>query len=64
MQTTTAKLYSLHCGQAKTYLAAALFVAGNIALPQLFHTVHLGVPTLLTIYFFNLVGDYKYVCRT
>ena len=49
MQTTTAKLYSLHCGQAKTYLAAALFVAGNIALPQLCHTVHLGGPTWLPI---------------
>ena len=64
MQTTTAKLYSLHCGQAKTYLAAALFVAGNIALPQLCHTVHLGGPTWLPIYFFTLVGAYKYGWRT
>jgi hypothetical protein len=63
MQTTTAKLYSLHCGQAKTYLAAALFVAGNIALPQLCHTVHLGGPTWLPIYFFTLVGAYKYGWR-
>lgn len=64
MQATSVKLYSLHCGQTKTYLAAVLFVLGNIALPQLCHTVHLGGPTWLPIYFFTLVGAYKYGWRT
>lgn len=63
MQATSVKLYSLHYGQAKTYLAAVLFVLGNIALPQLCHTVHLGGPTWLPIYFFTLVGAYKYGWR-
>ena len=33
MQTTTVKLYSLEYTDAKTYLTAALFMAGNIVLP-------------------------------
>lgn len=32
---TSAKLYSLSFSNVKTYLFAFLFVAGNIALPQL-----------------------------
>ena len=63
MQTTTVKLYSLESSEAKTYLAAALFLAGNIVLPQLFHTIRLGGPTWLPIYFFTLVGAYKYGWR-
>jgi len=63
MQTLSAKLYSLEYRQAKTYLVAALFLLGNIALPQLCHTVHLGGPTWLPIYFFTLVGAYKYGWR-
>ena len=34
---TSAKLYSLNYSNVKTYLFALLFVAGNIALPQLCH---------------------------
>lgn len=56
MQTTSVKLYSLEYSEAKTYLAAALFLAGNIVLPQLFHTIRLGGPTWLPIYFFTLVA--------
>lgn len=63
MQTTTVNLYSLEFKAAKTYLTAALFVLGNIALPQLCHTVQLGGPTWLPIYFFTLVGAYKYGWR-
>ncbi len=63
MQTTSVKLYSLEYDNAKTYLAAALFVVGNIALPQLCHTVNLGGPTWLPIYFFTLVAAYKYGWR-
>ena len=53
---TTVKLYSLEYREAKTYSLAALFVAGNIVLPQLCHTVHMGGPTWLPIYLFTLVG--------
>ena len=40
-----------------------LFVAGNIALPQLCHLVPAGGPTLLPIYFFTLIASYKYGFR-
>lgn len=60
MQTTTVKLYTLGYSEAKTYSTAALFVLGNIALPQLFHLIPQGGITWLPIYFFTLVGAYKY----
>lgn len=63
MQTTTVKLYSLGYGEVRTYLIAALFIIGNIILPQLCHTVHLGGPTWLPIYLFTLIGAYKYGWR-
>ena len=63
MQTTTAKLYSLEYNNARTYVFSALFIAGNILLPQLCHTIHLGGPMLLPIYFFTLIGAYKYGWR-
>lgn len=59
MESTT-KLYSLNYANANTYLFAMLFIVGNIALPQMCHLVHLGGPTMLPIYFFTLVGAYKY----
>ncbi len=59
----TVKLHALRYRNARTYLAAALFAAGNVALPQLCHTMHLGGPTWLPIYFFTLVGSYKYGWR-
>lgn len=60
---TTAKLYSLNYSNVKTYLFALLFIAGNIALPQLCHLVPYGGPTLLPIYFFTLIASYKYGFR-
>lgn len=60
---TTAKLYSLNYSNVKTYLFASLFVAGNIALPQLCHLTPYGGPTLLPIYFFTLIAAYKYGFR-
>ncbi|WP_294633071.1 ECF transporter S component [uncultured Bacteroides sp.] len=57
------KLYSLSFSNVKTYLFALLFVAGNIALPQLCHVVPLGGPTLLPIYFFTLIAAYKFGFR-
>lgn len=57
---TTVKLYTLDYSNARTYLAAVLFVVGNIILPQLFHLVPKGGMMWLPIYFFTLVGAYKY----
>lgn len=60
---TTLKLYSLEYKQARTYMTAVLFTLGNIVLPQLCHTVDMGGPTWLPIYFFTLIGAYKYGWR-
>lgn len=60
MQTSTVKLYSLNYTEGRTYLTALLFVVGNIVLPQLFHLVPQGGMVWLPIYFFTLVGAYKY----
>ncbi len=60
MQTTSIKLYSLNYRQTVTYGAALLFVAGNIVLPQLCHLVPQEGLILLPIYFFTLIGAYKY----
>lgn len=62
-QTNALKLYSLRYGDMKTYLAAVLFIAGNIVLPQIFHMIPQGGVTWLPIYFFTLVGAYKYGWR-
>lgn len=60
MQSTQVKLYTYGYRDAKTYIAATLFVVGNILLPQLLHSVPQGGMTWLPIYFFTLVGAYKY----
>ena len=60
MESTTLKLYSLSYTQTKTYLIAVAFIAGNIILPQICHLIPQGGLILLPIYFFTLVGAYKY----
>lgn len=60
---TSVRLYSLTFNDIKTYLFASLFVIGNIALPQLCHLFPNGGPTLLPIYFFTLIGAYKFGFR-
>lgn len=60
MSSQTVNLYSLQYKESRTYLFAALFIVGNIALPQLCHLVPNGGLTLLPIYFFTLIGAYKY----
>lgn len=57
---TTVKLYAYGYREVRTYLAASLFILGNIALPQFFHLFPQGGVTWLPIYFFTLVGAYKY----
>lgn len=61
---TTVKLYSLPYRGVKTYMTASLFALGNIILPQLFHLMPQGGVTWLPIYFFTLVGAYKYGWKT
>ena len=55
----TTNLYSLTLKEYKSYLFATLFVAGNIALPQLCHLIPNGGLIILPIYFFTLVAAYK-----
>ncbi len=57
---STLRLYSLDYSNAKTYMVAALFILGNIALPQLVHLIPQGGLIWLPIYLFTLVGAYKY----
>ena len=60
---TSVKLYSLNYSDSRTYMAALLFIVGNIALPQLFHLIPQGGMIWLPIYFFTLIGAYKYGWR-
>lgn len=53
-------LYQLSYSQLKTYLIAAAFIVGNIALPQLCHLMPQGGLIFLPIFFFTLVAAYKY----
>jgi hypothetical protein len=59
-KTSAVALYQLSYNQLKTYLVAALFIVGNIALPQLCHLMPQGGLIFLPIYFFTLVAAYKY----
>lgn len=53
MSTTTAKLYALNLSNTKTYLFAAIFIVGNLLLPQLAHLVPQGGFIFLPISFFH-----------
>ena len=63
MTQTSSRLYSYEYSDVRTYIAALLFVAGNIILPQLCHILPHGGMTWLPIYFFTLVGSFKYGWR-
>lgn len=60
METTTVRLYRFGYSEVRTYLVALAFVIGNMALPQMFHIVPQGGMMWLPIYFFTLIGAYKY----
>ncbi|MCR9011863.1 ECF transporter S component [Gabonibacter chumensis] len=60
MKTTSVKLYSLPYNEAKTYWVTILFIMGNVIFPRLCHLFPQGGITWLPIYFFTLVGAYKY----
>lgn len=59
----TIQTQTLSFRTARTYLLAAVFIAGNIVVPQLFHLVPQGGATWLPIYFFTLVGACLYGWR-
>lgn len=63
MTQTSVHLYAYGYRERGTYLAATIFALGNIVLPQLFHLVPQGGMTWLPIYFFTLIGAYKYGWR-
>lgn len=54
------RFFTLEFTQARTYLWTLLLVVGNIALPQLCHLLPQGGMVWLPIYFFTLVGAYKF----
>ncbi len=63
MTESSVKLYQYGYRETKTYLLAMVFVAGNIVLPQLFHILPQGGMIWLPIYFFTLIGAFKYGWR-
>ncbi len=54
------RLHSLEYRDVRTYIIAALFVVGNVVLPQICHLVPGGGLTWLPMYFVTLVGAYKF----
>lgn len=60
MTESSVRLYQYSYTEAKTYLLAVAFVVGNVVMPQLFHTIPQGGMIWLPIYFFTLIGAFKY----
>lgn len=63
MTESSVRLYQYNYTEAKTYLLALAFVVGNVVMPQLFHTIPQGGMIWLPIYFFTLIGAFKYGWR-
>ena len=57
------RLYSLTYSETRTYLMAALFVACNIALPQLFHLIPQGGIIFSPLSLVIMAGAYKFGWR-
>ncbi|MDR2962050.1 MAG: ECF transporter S component [Bacteroidales bacterium] len=51
---------SVSLRNAKTYLFALLFTAGNVLFPLLFHAIPQGGHIFLPIFFFTLIGAFQY----
>lgn len=60
MITLTQRLHYISCRDRRAYFIAALFVIGNILLPQVFHCIPGGGAKFLPILFFTLIAAYKY----
>jgi hypothetical protein len=56
----TETTYNYSPAQWRTYVFALAFIIGNLVFPQLVHLVPKGGLIFLPIYFFTLVGAYKY----
>ena len=56
MNTLTIQREQYDFRELRTYLAAALFLCGNIVVPQLCHLIPKGGLIFLPIYFFTLIG--------
>lgn len=52
--------HSLSLAEIRAWALAAIFICGNIILPQLCHLIPQGGLIWLPIYFFTLVGAYRY----
>lgn len=63
MSTSSIIVKSYSYKESRTYMVAALFVLGNVLLPQLCHLMPQGGLIFLPIYFFTLVGACKYGWR-
>lgn len=50
----------LPLSNVKTYLFTILFIVGNVLLPMIFHAVPNGGHIFLPIFFFTLVGAFRY----
>ncbi|MCR4852448.1 MAG: ECF transporter S component [Prevotella sp.] len=61
---TNVKLYVLNYDEAKTYMWAAIFVACNLALPQLFHLIPQGGIIFSPLSLVILAGAYKFGWKT
>lgn len=58
-----ARLYTLNYDEVKTYLLAMLFVACNLALPQVFHLIPQGGIMFAPLSLVILAGAYKFGWR-
>lgn len=58
--TTQFRQVNLALSNTRTYVFGALFVFGNILLPQLCHLMPSGGLVFLPIYFFTLIAAYKF----
>ena len=61
---TSVRLYALKYDEAKTYLWAAVFVACNLILPQLFHLIPQGGILFAPLSLVILAGAYKFGWKT
>lgn len=61
---TSVRLYALNYDEAKTYLWAAVFVACNLVLPQVFHLIPQGGIIFAPLSLVILAGAYKFGWKT
>ncbi len=60
----TVRLYTLNYDEVKTYMWAAIFVACNLVLPQVFHLIPQGGIIFSPLSLVILVGAYKFGWKT